>query len=164
VSARHAAWAGLLFGLLAAPVAGNDSGCFGAVGPGCAPAAPGGTAYCRPALGSAELECLVNGASIEHDQCCAAHPAAPGCRLPPAAQGLCAAEGALSRERVAQGLYWTRRFDPRQGHRGALAELSRVCAPSGSLLAAGEERWCCSRSAYPTAERGPDGLIKLRCR
>lgn len=154
----------LLLGLLVGPVAGSDTGCFGAVGPGCGTAALGGTAYCRPALGSAELECLVNGASIEHDQCCATHPTAAGCRHPSPSQGVCAREKALSRERVAQGLYWTRRFDPRHRHSGTMADFSRVCAPSGSVLAAGEERWCCSLSAQPTAERGPDALIKLRCR
>lgn len=158
------AWGGALC-LFWLSLAAADRHCFGAVGPGCGPPASGAAAYCRPALGSPELECLVNAASIEHDQCCAVHPEGAGCGVAPRTPSVaCEREWTLSRARVAQGLYWTRRFDPDLRHSGPLAEFSRVCAPSGSVLAAGEERWCCSRNAVPTAERGPDALIKLRCR
>ena len=150
----HALTAALLLACSAAAAA---PACFGALAAGCSTAATGGAAYCR-AIGT-ELECVVHAGSIEHDTCCLQSPQGRGCGQPPEQPAQCAYEWQKAQHRTAQGLYWLRRMNPRSGG----VDFNAYCAPSGTVLAAGDERWCCSRAASALAERDPQGVNKLRC-
>lgn len=137
--------------------------CFGAAGQGCATGGGGQPAYCKPAGG--QLECMVHAGSIEHDVCCAAHPQGQGCAAGKAgAAAYCAYEWEKSQQRTSHGLYWTRKLDPQKPNRSGIADFNALCAPTGSVIAPGDERWCCSRSASALAERDLQGVNKLRCR
>lgn len=156
----------LLLLVVAAPVAWAGASvapehCFGATGIGCG--AAGQPAYCRPALGSGELECMVSAGSIEHDSCCFRHPGGAGCGGQPATAD-CGFEWARAQQRVIQGLYWLRRVDPQQANRSGRVEFQTYCAPAGSVIAAGDERYCCNRAAVALDERDLQGSNKLRCR
>lgn len=137
-------------------------GCLGAVGPGCSP--PDGQAHCQRLAAGAGLECIVSAGSIEHDLCCRQHPAGRGCDGRPGDPRYCAYEWDKAQERMTHGLYWTRRFRPGASGRGTGPDFAEVCAPAGTVLAAGDERWCCSRAAAALAERDQQGVNKLRCR
>lgn len=139
--------------------------CFGAAGPGCSTEASGGQAvYCRAVLGSSEVECMVHAGSLEHDSCCFEHPNGRGCGRRPEDARYCAHEWSKSQERTRHGLYWTRRLDPREANRSGLVDFDQYCAPSGTVVAAGDERYCCSRSAVALDERDLQGINRLRCR
>ena len=154
----------LLLSAAASAVPAKDAPCFGAAGNGCATigerAQPG---YCKAQPGGREVECVVNAGSIEHDSCCATHPNGRGC-AGKGDDGSCAYEWDKSQSRTAHGLYWTRRFDPLKPNRNGVPDFNQLCAPAGSVIAAGDERWCCSRSASALAERDLQGINKLRCR
>lgn len=153
----------------AAPAAGRVGGngnCFGAAGAGCGMLQPGsaGTAYCRPALGSSDVECIVHAGSIEHDSCCFRSPEGRECGGRNSQPQQCAYEWDKSQQRTSQGLYWTRRLNPRESNTSGLVDFDKLCAPSGTVLAAGDERYCCSRASVATGEHSAGGVIKLRCR
>lgn len=149
--------------LMMSPLLGaaSDRHCFGAMGPGCGES--GGPAYCRPALASSELECIVNAGSIEHDGCCFRHPDGQGCGGRPPASSYCQYEWDKAQSRTRHGLYWTRRVNPREANTGGQVDFQNYCAPSGSVIAAGDDRYCCSRTAVAIDERDPQGANKLRC-
>lgn len=152
----HTGAAALL--LMFSSAAAGEPACFGALAAGCATtAATGGAAYCRAAGG--ELECVVHAGSIEHDACCLHSPQGRGCGHAPENPAQCAYEWQKAQHRTAQGLYWLRRMNPR----GSGVDFNAFCAPPGTVLAAGDERWCCSRAASALAERDPQGVNKLRC-
>lgn len=156
----------LLVACLALPVVARElpasAYCFGATGAGCGSA--GQPAYCRPALGSTELECMVSAGSIEHDGCCFLHPEGRACggRSEDATQ--CSYEWEKAQRRVTQGLYWTRRVNPRDANTAGTVDFQKYCAPAGSVIAAGDDRYCCSRVAVALEERDTQGANKLRCR
>jgi len=157
----------LLLGSTAAPAQTAVSpavpgACFGAAGQGCATGGGGQPAYCKPAGG--QLECMVHAGSIEHDVCCAAHPQGQGCGGKPGVAADCAYEWEKSQQRTSHGLYWTRKLDPQKRNRSGIADFNALCAPAGAVVAPGDERWCCSRSASALAERDLQGINKLRCR
>lgn len=149
----------------AAPEATAPLQCFGAAGKGCTTsAAAGEPVYCRPVLGSGEVECMVHAGSLEHDVCCFQHANGRGCSGGAEDPRYCGYEWDKSRQRTSQGLYWTRRLRPQDVNRSGIVDFDQYCAPSGSVIAAGDDRYCCSRAAVALAERDPLGANKLRCR
>ncbi len=138
--------------------------CFGAAGEGCQTVGErSGAGYCKALPGGSQVECVVHAASIELDVCCHSHPDSRACGGH-GADGACAHERDRSQSRTAQGLYWTRRFDSARANRSGVADFSQLCAPAGSVIAAGDERWCCSQQSAVLAERDLQGVNKLRCR
>lgn len=138
------------------------SGCPGLAAGDCSPFE--GLAHCQRSAGSSGLECIVSAGSIEHDLCCQQHPAGRGCGGRSGDARHCAYEWGKAQERLTNGLYWTRRFRPGASGRSTGQGFAEVCAPSGTVVAAGDERWCCARAAVALAERDQQGVNKLRCR
>ncbi|TJY59967.1 hypothetical protein E4T66_12355 [Sinimarinibacterium sp. CAU 1509] len=144
--------------------------CFGATGDGCSQlGGPAGrVAYCRPALGTSELECMVSAGSIEHDSCCFLHPQGRGCSNSAAGGAgngaFCAVEWDKAQDRLRRGLYWTRRFSPQARNTSGVVDFNTVCAPAGTIVAAGDQAYCCGRQAVPTSETDLNGIQRLRCR
>ena len=155
----------LLLPLLLIPTwlwAAPGAACPGPTGAGCPPSE--GQAHCQRLAGGSGLECIVSAGSIEHGLCCQQHPAGRGCGGRPGDARHCAYEGELAQARVTQGLYWTRRFRAAASAPTSAQGFSEVCAPSGTVVAAGDERWCCARAATALSERDQQGVNKLRCR
>ncbi len=117
---------------------------------------PSGTAgHCKP-ISAGVTECAVSGGSITHARCCERYPHGHGCADERPGQTQCSDEWTVRQQRTAQGLYWTQRFV-------AGAPAPRLCAPAGTVVAAGEELHCCSRAATPTGETTAERQIKVRC-
>jgi hypothetical protein len=146
----------------ASPWAAPGPACSGVAGAGCSP--PEGQFRCQRLAGSSGLECIVSAGSIEHDLCCQQHPAGRGCGGRPGDARHCEYEWGKAQERLTNGLYWTRRFLSAERGRSTAQGFAEVCAPPGTVVAAGDERWCCARSAIALAERDQQGVNKLRCR
>jgi len=55
-------------------------------------------------------------------------------------------------------------MDP--GHQQAygLIDFAALCAPPQTVLASGDQRYCCSGGGEATGEQDAGGVIKLRCR
>ena len=138
--------------------------CFGAAGPGCATGSQGGPTFCRPQPGTPLLECMVHAGSIEHDTCCRAQPNGKGCGGKPEAPQQCSYEWAKAQDRTTRGLYWTRHLDPREANHGSQVDFDKYCAPAGTVVAAGDERHCCTRAAQAIEERDLHGGNRMRCR
>ena len=116
--------------------------CFGALGQQCG-AIPtiGITAACSGNL------CLVNGGSWQHDECCAVHHGGDKCGGPETFlgnDGFCRSEFGHALGHFVQGLNWHREVNVGASNRTGKVVAADYCAPSGTVVAARDARYCCA--------------------
>ena len=115
--------------------------CFGAVGIGCCGI---------PGIRSADVwgcegsRCVVNAGSWDHDECCWQHGrdgTMCGVLVGPA----CNAEWDRAVHRTLHRLSWMRVVDRTHRETDGRVDRSQLCAPSGTIVARGDEGKCCAR-------------------
>lgn len=134
--------------------------CLGAAGMRCNDEA-GQLGTCNPLTQS----CTINVGSWKHDECCVRNPDGGMCGLNPAApigpgglsssSTVCQAEFNMAASRLLTPFSWSRRIDFARVNTSGIVEQAAYCAPAGTFMAEGEERFCCSGRVrtLATAER-----------
>jgi len=137
--------------------------CFGAAGMRCGDEF-GQTGTCDPIT----RMCTVNVGSWKHDECCVRNPEGGMCGLNPAApigpggisssSTVCQADFNTAVARLATPMSWARRIDFARVNTTGTVEHSAYCAPPGTLMAEGEERYCCTGRVRVLASAERAGL------
>ena len=123
--------------------------CFGAAAMQCGDQ-PGQAGTCIPGI----QVCTINVGSWKHDECCIANPQGGVCGLNPAAPAgpggfsssstVCQAEFNMAATRLLTPLSWQRHIDFARVNTTGIVEHAAYCAPPATLMAEGEERYCCT--------------------
>lgn len=94
--------------------------------------------------------CHINAGSWLHDECCAMTANGSWCStqslvVDPTSTVPCNAEWNLAMDRTARGLSWIRFVDQCRVDRDGLVDFAEYCAPGGTIVGQGDDRFCCSR-------------------
>lgn len=137
--------------------------CLGAAGMRCGDEL-GQAGTCLPGVQT----CTINVGSWKHDECCVRNPTGGMCGLNPAApvgpggisssSTVCQAEFNMAVARLLTPFSWTRHVDFARVNTTGTVEHALYCAPVGTLMAEGEERFCCTGRVRVLASAERAGL------
>jgi hypothetical protein len=93
--------------------------------------------------------CHINSGSWLHDECCAMTTGGTWCStqnttLDPNSTAPCTAQWNRAVDRTARGLSWIRNVDRCRVDGDGMVDFNEYCAPGGTIVGVGDDRFCCS--------------------